>query len=77
LSFDHTVTSSIIIILKIEVSLRLQFSNPKKGPNSKSEENDPPLSKGWVRACRATSVIGRPYFNAKHGAKMHTDFHKI
>jgi len=41
LSFDHKLTSSIII-LKIEVSHRQplgtpQFSNPEKGP--KSEEN--------------------------------------
>ena len=43
-SFDHKVTSSIIIILKIEVLLdshwELQFSIPEKGP--KSEQNDPP-----------------------------------
>jgi len=43
-NFDHKVTSSIIIILKIEVStgqpLGTPISNPEKGP--KSEENDPP-----------------------------------
>ena len=52
-SFDHKVTLSIVIILKIEVSpidshWKIQFSNPEKGP--KSEENDPPpLSEDWVR----------------------------
>jgi len=50
LSFDHKVTLSIVIILKIEVSpidsyWELQFSNPEKDP--KSEENDP-LSEGWI-----------------------------
>ena len=64
-SFDHKVTSSIII-LKIEVSprqpLETPIFKPWKGP--KSEENDPPLPEGWLRAwcafCRATMCIARP-----------------
>jgi len=58
-SIDHKVTSSIVIILKIEVSSRqpmgTPFSNPEKGPES--EENDPcPLSGGWLRACSEVSM---------------------
>ena len=53
-SFDHKVTSSIVIILKIEVSpidshWKIQFSNPEKGP--KSEENDRYQKTGYVRGC--------------------------
>jgi len=57
-NFDHKVTSSIIIILKIEVStgqpLGTPISNPEKGP--KSEENDRPLPEGSLRTfdCHGT-----------------------
>jgi len=55
LSFNHKIRSSIIIILKIEVSPRqppgTPFSNLEKGP--KSEENDPPLSESLLQACHS------------------------
>jgi len=35
--------------LPLDSHWKLQFSNPEKGP--KSEENDPPLSEGWLWAC--------------------------
>jgi len=45
--------SPVIIILKIEVSARqplvTPIFKPEKGP--KSEENDPLLPEGWLRAC--------------------------
>jgi len=62
-SFDDNVTPSIITILKIEVSRRhhweLQFSNSEKGP--KSEENDPPLLEGWLRALSGRVVLAGAY----------------
>ena len=45
-SFDHKVTSSIIIL---DSHWELQFSKHEKGP--KSEKNaPPPLSEGWLQA---------------------------
>ena len=49
--WHHKVTSSIIIILKIEVFPRQPLGTlifkPWKGP--KSEENDPLLPEGWLQ----------------------------
>jgi len=57
LSFNHKIRSSIIIILKIEVSPRqppgTPFSNLEKGP--KSEENDP-LPRYQKACCRPATA---------------------
>ena len=42
-SFDHKVTSSVIIILKTEVSPRQPLGTPKTG--RKSKENDPVITR--------------------------------
>ena len=65
LSFDHNVTSSVIIILNIEISPRQPLGTPifKSWKGPKSEKNVPLLWDGWLRACTALLLLSANRWN--------------
>jgi len=69
------------VTLWSKLDWELQFSNPEKGP--KSEENDPLLSEGWLRASKlhyngvySQAVKDRRFHNTHGLQKLYADYEK-